>query len=191
MKPISLSKQTFPQSGFGAERAPAAGLGAALRAEICLRPIGRIGTPFQQAAGTPIQSAVAEGAEGTIELFPEFAPGLKDIEGFDRLWLLYCFDRASEPQLLVRPYLDTEEHGIFATRSPARPNALGMSVVRLLERQGHRLRIADVDMLDGTPLLDIKPYVPAFDHFSVTRVGWYQNKSAAGAVADDRFERKE
>jgi tRNA-Thr(GGU) m(6)t(6)A37 methyltransferase TsaA len=140
--------------------------------------------------GTPIQSAVAGGAEGIIELLPELEPGLKDIEGFERLWLLYVLDRASEAQLVVHPYLDACEHGIFATRSPARPNHIGLSAVRLLGREGNRLRVADVDMLDGTPLLDIKPYVPAFDHFPVTRVGWFQNKSVAGAVADDRFERK-
>jgi tRNA-Thr(GGU) m(6)t(6)A37 methyltransferase TsaA len=155
-----------------------------------IRPIGRIHTPFTHATGTPIQSAVANSAEGTIALFPEFEPGLKDIEGLDRLWLVYQFDRASEPQLLVRPYLDPCEHGIFATRSPARPNLIGISVVRLLGLEGCCLRIADVDMLDGTPLLDIKPYVPAFDHFPVTKVGWYEGRSPAGAVADDRFEQQ-
>jgi tRNA-Thr(GGU) m(6)t(6)A37 methyltransferase TsaA len=152
--------------------------------------IGTIHTPFKQATGTPIQSSVANGAEGTIELLAEFAPGLKDLEGFDRIWLIYQFDRASEPQLIVRPYLDPSEHGIFATRSPSRPNKIGMSPVRLLGIQGNLLRIADVDMLDGTPLLDIKPYVPAFDHFTIQRAGWYKDKSTAGAVADDRFEPK-
>ncbi len=154
------------------------------------RPIGIICTPFKQAAGTPIQSSVANGAEGTIELLPEFELGLRDLEGFDRIWLIYQFDRASAPQLVVRPYLDPSEHGIFATRSPARPNKIGMSSVRLLGINGHQLRIGDVDMLDGTPLLDIKPYVPAFDHFPITRTGWYKDRSPAGAVADDRFEQK-
>jgi tRNA-Thr(GGU) m(6)t(6)A37 methyltransferase TsaA len=155
-----------------------------------IKPIGRIRTPFRQSSGTPIQSAAANGARGTVELDPEFAPGLKDIEALERLWLIYYFDRAAEPQLLVKPYLDPTERGIFATRSPARPNRIGMSVVRLLEVQQNRLLVADVDMLDGTPLLDIKPYVPAFDHFRVTRVSWYAQKSPAGVVADDRFERK-
>jgi len=158
--------------------------------KITLRPIGRIRTPFSVATGTPIQSSAAQGAEGTIEIFPEFAPGLQDIEGFDRLWLVYYFDRASDPQLIVRPYLDTTERGVFATRSPARPNRIGFSAVRLLGVEENHLRIADVDMLDGTPLIDIKPYMPAFDHFLVERVGWYKNVSPAGAVADDRFERK-
>jgi tRNA-Thr(GGU) m(6)t(6)A37 methyltransferase TsaA len=155
-----------------------------------IKPIGTIHTPFKQAQGTPIQSSVANGAEGTIQLLPEFESGLKDLEGFDRLWLIYLFDRASEPQLIVRPYLDPAEHGIFATRSPARPNKIGMSPVRLLGIQGNLLHIGDVDMLDGTPLLDIKPYVPAFDHFTIQRAGWYKDKSTAGAVADDRFKQK-
>jgi len=154
-----------------------------------MQPIGVIRTPFQRSAGTPIQSAVSRGAEGRVELFPAFAAGLKDIEGFDRVWLLYSFDRASEPRLLARPYLDRAERGIFATRSPARPNHIGMSPVRLLAVQDATLLVSDVDMLDGTPLLDIKPYVPAFDHFAVERVGWYAGLPVAGAVADGRFER--
>jgi tRNA-Thr(GGU) m(6)t(6)A37 methyltransferase TsaA len=154
-----------------------------------IRPIGVIRTPFTRAAGTPIQSSVSRGTEGRVELFASFAAGLRDVEGFERLWLLYSFDRASEPQLLARPYLDTVDRGIFATRSPARPNRIGMSPVRLLGIQGNSLLVADVDMLDGTPLLDIKPYVPAFDHFPVERVGWYEGLSALGAVADARFER--
>ncbi len=155
-----------------------------------IQPIGSIRTPFKQATGTPIQSSAANGAEGTVEMFLEFEDGLKDLEQFERLWLIYRFDRASAPQLIVRPYLDPCEHGIFATRSPARPNQIGMSAVRLIGIEGPRLRVADVDMLDGTPLLDIKPYIPAFDHFPVTKVGWYRDRSPAGVVADDRFEQK-
>ncbi len=154
-----------------------------------LRPIGVIRTPFRRAAGTPVQSSVSCGAEGRVELYPGFEQGLKDIDGFDRVWLLYSFHRASEPQLVVRPYLDPVERGIFATRSPARPNHIGMSPVRLRGVQGATLLVSDVDMLDGTPLLDIKPYVPVFDHFTVERVGWYERVSAVGAVADARFER--
>ncbi|MGO9230484.1 MAG: tRNA (N6-threonylcarbamoyladenosine(37)-N6)-methyltransferase TrmO, partial [Bryobacteraceae bacterium] len=138
-----------------------------------IQPIGVIRTPFARAAGTPIQSSVSRGAEGRVELFAGLEAGLRDIEGFERIWLIYSFDRASEPQLVVRPYLDLVDRGIFATRSPARPNRIGMSPVRLLGVQGAALLVSDVDMLDGTPLLDIKPYVPAFDHFPVERVGWY------------------
>ena len=159
-------------------------------ATFSMSPIGVIRTPFQHSEGTPIQSAVAAGAQGVVELFPELAAGLRDLGDFERLWLIYVLDRASEAQLIVRPYLDNEEHGIFATRSPARPNHIGLSSVRLLGVEQNRLLIADVDMLDGTPLLDIKPYVPAFDIFRVIRTGWYAGKSASGVVADDRFEKQ-
>jgi tRNA-Thr(GGU) m(6)t(6)A37 methyltransferase TsaA len=150
--------------------------------------IGVIHTPFLHAKGTPIQSAVAGNAQGVVEVFAEFAEGLKDVAEFERLWLIYRLDRASAAQLITRPYLDNQDHGIFATRSPARPNHIGLSSVRLLRVEGNRLLVSEVDMLDGTPLLDIKPYVPAFDHFDVTRTGWYSGKSAEGVVADDRFE---
>ncbi len=161
------------------------------RCEIVLRPIGCIRTPFSTVTRAPIQSSAAHGVEGTIELFPQYVPGLRDIEGFERLWLIYQFHCAASPQLLVRPYLDSVEHGVFATRSPARPNHIGMSAVRLLAIEGNRLRVADVDMLDGTPLLDLKPYVPAFDHLEAKRVGWYDGKSGKGVVADERFQAKQ
>lgn len=151
-------------------------------------PIGYIRTPFVRAQGTPIQGKAAAGTEGIVELNSGLEHALRDLEHFERLWLLYLFHHASAPQLVVRPYLDPVEHGVFATRSPARPNRIGMSAVRLLRVEGPRLHVADVDMLDGTPLLDIKPYVPAFDHFSVSRIGWYAGKSPEGVVADDRFE---
>lgn len=152
-----------------------------------LAPIGVIRTPFHQQAGTPIQSAVADGAEGVIELRPELITGLRDLEGFERLWLIYFLDRITTVQLETTPYLDTQPHGVFATRAPARPNPLGLSPVRLLRIEGCRLFVADVDMLDGTPLLDIKPYIPSFDAFSAARIGWYSGKSIDGAVADERF----
>jgi len=153
-----------------------------------MRPIGLIHTPFRHSKGTPIQSAMAGGAQGVVEVFTEFSAGLRDVADFERLWLIYLLDRAAAPELIVYPYLDRHEHGIFATRSPARPNHIGISAVRLLGVEQNRLLVADVDMLDGTPLLDIKPYVPAFDCFEGSRAGWYQGKSAEGAVADDRFE---
>lgn len=158
-----------------------------------LRPIGVIHSPFQQASGTPIQSRAAEGVEGTVEIFPEFVAGLKDLEGFERIWLLYWFDRADFEQrgLIVIPYLDSHgSHGVFATRAPARPDPIGMSPVRLLEVCGNVLRVCDVDILDGTPLLDIKPYVPQFDCFEVTRSGWVDRLTDWQTTADSRFERK-
>jgi len=152
-----------------------------------LKPIGRIHSPFRETTGTPIQSAMAQGAEGSVDVFPEFLPALRDLEGFERIWLLYWFDRATAVQLVVKPFLDDCEHGVFATRSPCRPNPLGLSCVRLLGVDGPRLRISDLDILDQTPLLDIKPYVPAFDCFAVHCVGWLQNKGGECVLADDRF----
>jgi tRNA-Thr(GGU) m(6)t(6)A37 methyltransferase TsaA len=157
---------------------------------LILKAIGKVHSPFLQAAGTPIQSAMAQGVEGSVEVFPEFVPGLQDLEGFERLWLLYWFDRATPAQLAVKPFLDQQEHGVFATRSPCRPNPIGLSCVRLVGIEGGRLRIMDVDILDGTPLVDIKPYVPQFDCFEGSRAGWLQNKGGQGVLADNRFERK-
>ena len=153
-----------------------------------IAPIGLIHTPFKHAEGTPIQGIAGERAEGVVEVLPDLIEGLRDLEGFDRLWLIYHFDRASEVRLVVRPYLDTTERGVFATRSPAWPNHIGISVVRFLHIEDNRLYVADVDMLDGSPLLDIKPYVPAFDSFEQSRAGWLHGKSATEVVADGRFE---
>jgi tRNA-Thr(GGU) m(6)t(6)A37 methyltransferase TsaA len=155
---------------------------------IAISQIGLIRTPFKQAEGTPIQGVAGQSAEGVVELLPEFTEGLRGLAEFERVWLIYLLDRASEVQMVVHPYMDTAERGVFATRSPARPNLFGISVVRLFGIEMNRLLVADVDMLDGTPLLDIKPYVPAFDSFVGSRAGWYANKSAAEVVADDRFE---
>jgi tRNA-Thr(GGU) m(6)t(6)A37 methyltransferase TsaA len=152
--------------------------------------IGVIHTPFVHAQGSPIQAVMDSDAQGTVEIFPEFAEGLKDVAGFERLWLIYLLDRASAPQLIVRPYLDIVEHGIFATRSPSRPNAIGLSAVRQLGIDGLKLYLASVDMLDGTPLLDIKPYVPEFDSFPASRAGWYEGRLRPDVVADGRFERQ-
>lgn len=153
-----------------------------------LNPIGVIHSPHRQAAGTPVQSAFAQSVEGTVEVFPAFAAGLKDLAGFDRIWLITWLDRAAPARLEVVPYLDTEPHGIFATRSPCRPNPIGLSPVRLLGIDGCTLRVSELDVLDGTPLLDVKPYVPAFDAFAATRVGWYEKVGAATPkLADERF----
>lgn len=152
--------------------------------------LGVIHSPFTQAAGTPIQPARARGAEGWVDLEPAWAPALKDLAGFDRIWLLYWFSRASEPQTEVIPYRDTVAHGLFSTRAPARPNPIGMSSVRLLGIEGHVLRVADIDILDGTPLLDIKPYVPQYDVYPAPRCGWIDGLPDRPVVADGRFEKK-
>lgn len=148
--------------------------------------IGLIHSPHRQAEGTPIQPRYAQSVEGTVEVFPKFAPGLRDLDGFERVWLLYWCDRAREARLELIPYRDTQTRGVFATRAPSRPNPIGLSCVRLLAVQGATLRVADLDVLDGTPLLDIKPYVTEFDVFTVERVGWYAN-ARDSRIADNRF----
>jgi tRNA-Thr(GGU) m(6)t(6)A37 methyltransferase TsaA len=155
-----------------------------------VKPIDIIRTPFQEPTGTPIQPSRSGGAKGTVELFPEYADGLKDLDGFEWIWLIYWFDRAPESQLLVTPFLDDHEHGVFATRAPARPNAIGMSAVRLLQVVSNTLEVADVDVLDGTPLLDIKPYVAEFDCHSVEKSGWLDQARTRRSVADGRFDEK-
>ena len=155
-----------------------------------IQPIGIIHSPFRQADGTPIQSCMAKDIEGAVELFPEFVPALQDLDGFERIWLLYWFDRSVGSRLVVKPYLDSVEHGVFATRSPCRPNPIGLSCVRLLGIEGRRLHVGELDILDQTPLLDLKPYVPAFDSFRVDRIGWLTNKSRKRVLADGRFEKK-
>ncbi len=152
-----------------------------------IEPIGIIHSPFAEPSGTPIQSAVSEGAEGWVEVFARYVPGLKDLEGFERIWLIYRFHRAPEPRMEVTPFLDSTARGLFSTRAPCRPNPIGMSPVRLFAVQGSVLRIGDVDVIDGTPLLDIKPYAPRFDHFDVSRSGWLDTGQGRH-VADERFD---
>jgi len=156
---------------------------------VTLRPIGIIRTPFGDSTGTPIQAVGGAGIEGTIELDPELAEGLADLDGFSHLILLYHLHQASGARLTVTPFLDDRPHGIFATRSPARPNPLGLSTVPLLGVEGTTLRIADLDIVDGTPLLDIKPYVPAIDDRADARIGWFEGKveRARTIIADGRF----
>ncbi len=143
-------------------------------AKICYRPIGIIHSPFKTLEGMPIQPPGARGIRGWVEVFQEFVPGLKDLDGFSHIILLYYFHRAQEPRLVVKPFMDDEPRGVFATRAPNRPNPIGLSVVRLVKCEGNILHIEDVDILDGTPLLDIKPYVPQFDHPQVERIGWLE-----------------
>ena len=122
--------------------------------------------------------------------FP-YVPGLKDLHGFERIWLLFWCHRACDAKMSVVPYRDTVERGLFATRAPARPNQLGLSCVRLLGIRGDILRIGELDILDDTPLLDVKPYVPHYDNYPVGRCGWVDEVSNRLVTADDRFERRE
>lgn len=156
---------------------------------VAYRPIGVIRTPFTDLDGMPIQAVGASGVRGTIELDPALVAGLADLDGFSHLVLLYHLHRMERSALTVTPFLDTVPHGIFATRSPARPNPIGLSTVRLVGIRGAILDIEEVDVLDGTPLLDIKPYVPAFDDRAAARIGWFEGRVAdlATARADRRF----
>ena len=153
-----------------------------------LIPIGIIHSPHQRAEGTPVQAALAAGVKGTVEVFPEYVEGLRALDGFERIWLVYWFDRASQAQVVVTPYLDTTPRGLFATRAPCRPNPIGLSAVRLLGIASNVLQVEGLDILDNTPLLDIKPYIPAFDAFEAKRIGWCGNAKGGSVAADGRFE---
>jgi len=157
---------------------------------ITYTPIGQLRTPFADPEGAPIQPCGAEDAQGRAELLPELAPALADLEGFSHLILLYHCHLAGSFKPLVRPFLTAQEHGLFATRAPARPNSIGLSVVALEAVQGATLLIRGVDMLDHSPLLDLKPYVPKFDHpAGPVRTGWLSERAgrAESIKADDRF----
>ncbi|PIF74582.1 tRNA-Thr(GGU) m(6)t(6)A37 methyltransferase TsaA [Variovorax sp. 54] len=137
------------------------------------RPIGIVRSRFTETSGMPIQTAGAPEETGSLEVFAEFASGLRDIEGFDYLILVTHLHRCAHERLEVVPFLDDATHGVFATRAPARPNRLGLSIVRLTAVEGSTLHFSGNDMLDGTPVLDIKPYVPRFDVRETERVGWF------------------
>jgi len=142
--------------------------------EVKYKPIGVIHSPFKEPKGTPIQPAGAKGVRGTVEVFPEYAKGLKDINGFSHLILIYHFHLSRRAALEAKPFMDDEKHGIFAIRGPSRPNPIGLSVVRLTKMEGRFLHVQDIDAVDGTPLLDIKPYVPEFDTREVNKIGWLE-----------------
>jgi tRNA-Thr(GGU) m(6)t(6)A37 methyltransferase TsaA len=144
--------------------------------EFIFNPIGVIHSPFTEKEKTPIQASRSQ-AVGQVEVYPEFAEGLKDIESLSHICLFYVFHESRGYQLQVKPFLDDREHGIFATRYPYRPNPIGFSIVRLLSRERNMLTVEGIDVLDGTPLLDIKPYVPDFDHRTDVRAGWYETRS--------------
>ena len=154
------------------------------------KPIGIIHSPFKEPQGTPIQAAAARDIEGTVEVFPEYAAGLQDIEEFSHIILIYHFHLSKRYSLRVKPYLDDQLHGVFATRAPARPNPIGLSVVRLIGVEGAKLHIRDVDIIDGTPLLDIKPYVPEFGIRETVKIGWLEGQvdELHKAKDDGRFE---
>ena len=152
-----------------------------------IKPIGVIHSHLAEAKGSPIQPVYAQDSEGIVEVYEPYRQALKDLEGFERIWLIYWFHKASEFRPIVKPYMDTVERGLFATRAPCRPNPIGISPVKLLRIEDGRIYIAQVDILDGSPLLDIKPYVSRFDNFKVERNGWQDRVSGVPGTADKRF----
>ena len=153
-------------------------------------PIGVIRSPFKEIEGMPVQAKAAAGISGKVELASKFVAGIRDLEGFSHLILLYHFHLSVGYSLEIRPFLDDQVHGVFATRAPKRPNPLGISIVRLTAIEGNTLLIEDVDVVDGTPLLDIKPYVPEFDARCTEKIGWLAGKAdkAANIRSDKRFK---
>jgi tRNA-Thr(GGU) m(6)t(6)A37 methyltransferase TsaA len=152
-------------------------------------PIGIIHSPLKSLSGAPLQSVSAKHLRGTIEVFAKYVSGLKDISGFSHLILIYHFHLSRKASLTVKPYLDKKEHGIFATRAPVRPNPIGISVVKLRKVRAGVIWVEGLDIVDGTPLLDIKPYVPEFDVRRVQRIGWLEGKIGRlqETRADTRF----
>ena len=152
------------------------------------RPIGIVHSPFTDISGVPIQPSRAEGIKGDVTVFPEFAEGLSDLDGFSHVVLLCHLDRVRGVRLKVVPFRDTVKRGVFSTRAPCRPNPIGLSIVRLAAVKKNKLVIEGVDVLDGTPVLDIKPYIGAFNRCGrPMRYGWLDESRDAGSRSDDRF----
>lgn len=157
---------------------------------IKFKSIGTIYTPFKLKEEMPIQSKGAEGIKGTIKLKKKFTKGLKDLNGFSHIYLIYHLHKSINYSLLVTPFLDSEQHGVFATRAPKRPNPIGISVVKILTIKENMIEVEGVDMLDKTPLLDIKPFVPQFDNFETDKIGWLTGKTInlTKIKSDKRFQ---
>ncbi len=153
------------------------------------RPIGTIHTPFKKLDNMPVQPPGGAGVKGMVKIFDEYRPGLKDLDGFSHIILLFFFHRSRGFKLDVVPFLDTVKRGLFATRAPKRPNQIGLSVVQLDKIEDGVLHISNVDILDGTPLLDIKPYIPEFDFQKDVRTGWREKvkKTVKDIKSDGRF----
>ncbi len=156
---------------------------------VVYKPIGVIHSPFKTLEEMPIQATSDVSRPGTVEIYSEFVEGLKDLEGFSHIYLIYHLHKIRASKLLVTPFLDIEPHGIFATRAPSRPNPIGLSLVKIVRLEDNLIHIDKLDMLDETPLLDIKPYVPDFESVRSVRTGWLEK--AKGQIrtqkSDDRF----
>jgi tRNA-Thr(GGU) m(6)t(6)A37 methyltransferase TsaA len=152
-------------------------------------PIGVVHSPYKEPKNMPIQTIACKGIKGTVEVFPKYVEGLKDLEGFSYIILLCHLNLAKEYSLIVKPFLDDKVHGVFATRSPSRPNPIGLSIVRLTKIEQGILFIENLDIVDNTPLLDIKPLVPAFDNRRTNRIGWLKGKidNMPSKISDTRF----
>ena len=157
--------------------------------DITYRPIGSIHTPFKKQAGMPIQPSGAQGVQGTVKIKKDYIGGLKDLEGFSHIVLIYHFHLSQGYSMHVTPFLDNQPRGVFATRAPLRPNAVGLSVVKLNAVEKDTLKIENVDIIDGTPLLDIKPYVPEFDAQNEVKTGWLAEvgEQVKQVKSDNRF----
>jgi tRNA-Thr(GGU) m(6)t(6)A37 methyltransferase TsaA len=153
-------------------------------------PIGILKTPYESKSGIPIQGIFDPASDGKAEIFEEYEEGLTDIEGFSHLIIIYVFHLSEGYDLVCKPYMEEKLHGVFSVRAPKRPNPIGFSVVKLKKRKGRILYLSELDMLDNTPILDIKPFVPKFDHRTGVRVGWMENTfrdETHRKVSDDRF----
>jgi len=155
--------------------------------DIEYRSIGLVHSPFIDQKGTPIQPSRAKGARGTVEVFPEYADALTDLDGFSHIYVLCHLHRSEGFELKVVPYLDTVLRGLFATRAPRRPNPIGLSIVDLIRIEANILTVENIDLLDGTPVLDIKPFVDQFDTRREVRTGWLERARSQRERADDRF----
>jgi tRNA-Thr(GGU) m(6)t(6)A37 methyltransferase TsaA len=160
--------------------------------KIIYKPIGVIHSPFKEPKGTPIQPASAKGIKGEVEVFPEYTDGLKDIAGFSHIILIYHFHLVKKTTLTAKPFMDDKRHGIFSIRGPSRPNPIGISIVRLINVKNNILHVENLDIVEGTPLLDIKPYIPEFDKVRVTQYGWLKNNidKLSKTKDDGRFTKK-
>ena len=156
--------------------------------DVIYHPVGIIHSPFHELSGMPIQSSSEFSAPGTVEILPEFTPALKDLDGFSHIILIYHLHKSHRGALTVTPFLDSKTHGVFSTRAPHRPNPIGLSVVKLVRIEESILYVENLDVLDGTPLLDIKPYVPEFDSTPEIRLGWLEN--AIGNIHNIRSDKR-
>ncbi len=157
--------------------------------EISYSPIGIIHSPFTELSEMPIQPTSESSAPGHLEIYPEYVEGLKDLDGFSHIYLIYHLHKVLSAKLLVTPFLDMKERGVFATRAPRRPNPIGLSLVKLIRVEDSRVYVDQLDVLDRTPLLDLKPFIPAFEGGENIRTGWLkkESKKVEKKKSDNRF----